>query len=350
MVNNTPFSPFGVNQTLLCPADLINPWRVAGVHGAPKVQEIPESGLQTLTEAKRIMTIKQDKMQEILWEETKIEVDRFKPGNLKLGKNKSHPHPHVTVGGVVMTELGGKPPCLGVVVATTQRDAQVRFKRGTRTVPLGQCTPIARGENMASGTRVGESFSHFISVEFDSQSMDYQMFKVKVKGMQDLLGDVAGIGKPVKPESLHITLAVLHVAEEEVPGLMEKTRRIWEEYVDLLGSPSNMVLSFKGIGFGDHGSIWIKMELGKEAILVLREMIEAGLGEHLTDLRFESHLTVFTSSLISEDVKQGIRGSASKINLGCATIRKISLRPRKVGKELPKPILTLPFADIGIAE
>ena len=203
---------------------------------------------------------------------------------------------------------------------------------------------------MASGTRIGESFSHFISVEFDNKSMDYQMFKVKVKGMQDLLGDVAGIGKPVKPESLHITLAVLHVAEEEVPGLIEKTRRIWEEYVDLLGSPSNLVLSFKGLAFGDQGSIWIKMELGKEAILVLREMIEAGLGEHLTDLRFESHLTVFKSSLISEDVKQGIRGSAGRINLGCATIRKISLRPKKVGKELPKPILTLSLADIGTAE
>ena len=79
-------------------------------------------------------------------------------------------------------------------------------------------------------------------------------------------------------------------------------------------------------------------------------MIEAGLGEHLTDLRFESHLTIFRSSEISEEVQQGIRGSASKINLGCATIRKISLRPRKIGKELPKPILTLPFADIGIAE
>jgi hypothetical protein len=87
------------------------------------------------------------------------------------------------------------------------------------------------------------------------------------------------------------------------------------------------------------------MELGKEAILVLREMIEAGLGENLTDLRFEPHLTVFKSSQISEDVQEGIRGSASRMNLGCATIRKISLRPRKVGTELPKPILVLPFAD-----
>jgi 2'-5' RNA ligase len=110
------------------------------------------------------------------------------------------------------------------------------------------------------------------------------------------------------------------------------------------------VLSFKGITFGDQGSIWIKMELGKEVILVLREMIEAGLGEHLTDLRFESHLTIFRSSEISEEVQQGIRGSASKINLGCATIRKVSLRARKVGKDKPEPILSLPFADTTLAE
>ena len=93
MVDNTPFAPFGLNQTLLCPADLISPWRVAGVHGPPKVQEIPDSGLQTLVEAKRIMTIKQDKMTEILWEETRTEVERYKPGNLKLGKKQKSPQP-----------------------------------------------------------------------------------------------------------------------------------------------------------------------------------------------------------------------------------------------------------------
>jgi 2'-5' RNA ligase len=294
-------------------------------------------------EAKRVMTIKQDKMTEILWEETRTEVERYKPGNLKLGKNKGHPLPHVTVGGVVMTELGGNPPCLGVVVGTTQRDAQVRFKRGTRTVPLGQCVPIASSDNMASGTRIGERFSHFLSVEFDRQSLDFQKFTTKVKGMQDLWGDVPEIGKPVKQESLHITLAVMHMTEEEVPELMERTKKIWQEFVDIMGSPNNLVLSFKGLAFGDHGTIWVRMELGKEAIMILREMIESGLGENLTDLRFEPHLTVFKSSQISEDIQQGIRGSVSKMNLGCATIRKISLRQRKVGKELNEPILVLPF-------
>jgi 2'-5' RNA ligase len=161
--------------------------------------------------------------------------------------------------------------------------------------------------------------------------------------MQELLGDVPEIGKPVKSKSLHVTLGVLHAAEEEIPGLIEKTKRIWEEFVDILGSPSNLILSFKGLGFGSFGTIWVKMELGKEAILVLREMIEDQLEGNLTDLHFQPHLTVFKSSKISEEVQQGIQASASRINLGCSTIRKVSLRPRKVGKEMPKPVLVLTF-------
>ena len=68
-------------------------------------------------------------------------------------------------------------------------------------MPLGQCMPVARGENMASGSRIGETFSHFVSVEFDKGSEDYQKFRIKVKGMQDLLVDVPGIGKAVKPDA-----------------------------------------------------------------------------------------------------------------------------------------------------
>ena len=62
------------------------------------------------------------------------------------------------------------------------------------------------------------------------------------------------------------------------------------------------------------------------------------------DLRFECHMTLFRSSEMSEELKQAIEGSASKINLGSATIKKISLRPRKVGK-IEEPVLILTFGD-----
>ena len=245
----------------------------------------------------------------------------------------------------MLTELGAKPPCLGVVLSTTQRDAQIRFRRGVRTVPLGQCVPVARADNMAFGSREGETFSHFLSLEFDNESEDFQQFREKVKDLQGKLGEVQGMGKPCKGESLHLTLAVLHVVEEEIPSLMEKIRETWEKFLDMLGMPSNLVLSFKGLEFGDRGSVWIRMNLGTEVIMVLRELIEANLGQWLTDLRFSSRITIFRSSEISDEKKRGLRGTAKEINLGCATVRKLSLRPRKVGKEKREPVLQVPFAE-----
>ena len=291
--------------------------------------------------------MKQERMQEILWEETKVELKRYTPGNLKLGRNKSKPH--VGIGGVVMTELGGKPPCMGVVVATTQRDAQVRFRRGTRTVPIGQCVPIADRDNMDSESRIGNEFSHFISAEFDKECEEFEMFAVKVKGMQNILGNITGMGKPVKPHSLHVTLAVLHVETEEVAGLIEETKKVWEEYVSLIGYDC-LALSFKGITFGDNGTIFIKMELGKDVMMMLREMLESKIGKFLTDLRFEPHLTVFRSSIISDELKQGLKGSASLLNLGCVNVKKISIRSRKIGKTLSEPVVSLAFREEESAE
>jgi len=92
--------------------------------------------------------------------------------------------------------------------------------------------------------------------------------------------DTPGIGKAVKGDALHITLGVLHLAEEEVQGVTDTLR----------------------------------------------------------------------SSEFSEDLRNGISGSASRINLGCTAIRQMSLRPRKTGKVLPEPVLTLSMEEGNAAE
>ena len=92
------------------------------------------------------------------------------------------------------------------------------------------------------------------------------------------------------------------------------------------------------------------MELGKEVMEMLREMLLGEIGEYLTDMRFETHLTIFRSSEFSEELKKGISGSASRINLGCTAIRKVSLRPRKTGKTLPEPVLTFSLEESSAAE
>ena len=92
---------------------------------------------------------------------------------------------------------------------------------------------------MDMGSRQGESFSHFLSLELDNSSNEYQQFERKVKNLQENLGDVQGIGKAAKMESLHITLAVVHVTEEEVPSVVEKVKQTWEKYPDMLGFPTS---------------------------------------------------------------------------------------------------------------
>ena len=203
---------------------------------------------------------------------------------------------------------------------------------------------------MAGGSRLGETFSHFFSAEFDNESEVHLKFRTKLKGLQNLLMDIPGIGKAVKGDALHITLGVLHLAKEEVHGVTDTLKKIWEQYMDILGAPKRLALSFRGIEFGDRGSIWVKMELGKEAMEMFREMLVEEVGEYVTDMRFETHLTIFRSSEFSEDLKDGISGSASRINLGCTAIRQMSLRPKKTGKTLPEPVLTLSMEEGDEAE
>jgi hypothetical protein len=87
MMHNTPYTKIGLNSTLMCPGDIMTPWK----NQSPGVQDLPETKLETLLDAQRTMTIKQSKMRAIMIEELKLEVTRFKAGQLKLGCNKNSP-------------------------------------------------------------------------------------------------------------------------------------------------------------------------------------------------------------------------------------------------------------------
>ena len=83
MLNHTPYLD-DANELLLAPCDFITPWRGS----APSVQELPPTRLKSLAEARRFLMVKQEKMRQIRREELRLEIDRFKQGNLKLGHNK----------------------------------------------------------------------------------------------------------------------------------------------------------------------------------------------------------------------------------------------------------------------
>ena len=205
-----------------------------------------------------------------------------------------------------------------------QRDIRVRKQNGGEaSLALGQCIPITPSDNMW-GTRQGESFTHFISMEF-KQDETFKAFQKKVLELQERMSEVDGVGKPSKPESLHLTMATLHAGEEEVAGLMEKAEIIFKKYIDPMDSPCGLSTTFKGVGYGDYGAVWIEMSLGEESVKVLREVIEDEVGHLLTDLRFHSHLTIFRGSELSDERKETIQAAVREVRLGRDTVGEVTV-------------------------
>ena len=103
-------------------------------------------------------------------------------------------------------------------------------------------------------------------------------------------------------------MATLHAGEEEVAGLMEKTNGIFKKYIDILSSPCGLSTTYKGIGYGDFGTVWIE-----ESVKVLRKVIEDEVGRLLTDLRFHSHITIFRRSDLSDERKETLQAAVREV-------------------------------------
>ena len=106
-----------------------------------------------------------------------------------------------------------------------------------------------------------------------------------------------------------------------------------------------MSMTFKGVGYGDYGVVWIEMSLGEESVKILREVIEDEVGHLLTDLRFHAHLTIFCGSELSDERKETIKAAVREVRLGSATIGEVTLRSRKTGKVMTEPLLTMKLAE-----
>jgi 2'-5' RNA ligase len=113
----------------------------------------------------------------------------------------------------------------------------------------------------------------------------------------------------------------------------------------MMDSPCGLSTTFKGIGYGDYGALWIEISLGEESVKVLREIIEDEVGHLLTDLRFHAHITIFRGNELSDERKETIKAAVREVRLGGATIAEVTLRSRKAGKVMTEPLLSMKLAD-----
>ena len=78
----------------------------------------------------------------------------------------------------------------------------------------------------------------------------------------------------MKATSFHITLAAISVKEGELEHVMAKTQKATSRFLDLLKEKHGFLLTCRGAGFGDHGSFWLKINLGEELCCILREYLD----------------------------------------------------------------------------
>ena len=345
MINCVPYATSETNHLLLTPADTLTPWR--GLE--PTVQHLPKTKLRSLAEARRLMVIKQERIKEVLMENTRLEVKRFRAGNLKLGKNKSSPQ--IQVGSVVMLDFEDRP-VYGAVISLDERNVRVRAGDGREIeTAVGQCiplTPATSNSNTTMGARTEEPFTHFISLEFNENELK-EKFVEKIQKLQETLKSVENIGKAAKASSLHLTIATLNVKDGELDTVLKKAKTVHERFVDLLDAPDGLMVAFNQIGFGDYGALWVNLELGKEAIGCLREMIDESLGVFLTDLRFNSHLTIFRNNKLEEMEKGQVKAAVTGFKLPSLVVDKMTVRERKTGLNVKAPVLQLNFAGFAVS-
>ena len=150
---------------------------------------------------------------------------------------------------------------------------------------------------------------------------------------QEQLAQVKGIGKATKAASLHLTVACLHISDEnnEMDDIRKKLDRAIERFKDLILSHYGFMMTFGKLAFGDYGIVWLEVELRKELVTCLREYIEVEAVEFITELRFVPHLTIFRKGSLETEEKAQLVASSVHTRLGCISAEGMTLRERKKG-------------------
>ena len=94
---------------------------------------------------------------------------------------------------------------------------------------LAVCTPVTMDGGATRESIIGKAGTHFMSIEVRGiQSIS------KIKTLQKDLGSIEGIGKACKEETLHVTMAVLNVEENEEEEMKRKFSVLGDMYQDIL--------------------------------------------------------------------------------------------------------------------
>ena len=134
-----------------------------------------------------------------------------------------------------------------------------------------------------------------------------------IKAFQDKFGDVPGIGRKKNIKKMHITLGCFNIMKDEVEEAEMKFKRVGEKFTDMT-FPGSFLLNLHGLEMGDGSQVlFVKVQLGKEILEILRGLIEDEMGDKLTDLRFSPHLTIYDECSLTPETRDNLFKTAEVI-------------------------------------
>ena len=136
-----------------------------------------------------------------------------------------------------------------------------------------------------------------------------------MEALQEDAALVYPMGKKMKVSSMHLTIATLLLKEDEVQNVLNQLPELTQKFVDAAGASSGLMLTFQGLGWGDHGTIWAEAKMGAPSIVAYRELLEDTFGPYMTDSRFHTHLSIFKNVEATPQEKERFKASNMYVTL-----------------------------------
>ena len=137
-----------------------------------------------------------------------------------------------------------------------------------------------------------------------------------------------GIGRKKNTKKMHVTLGCFNITKDEVEEAEMKFKRVGEKFTDMT-SPGSFLLNLRGLEMGDGSEVlFVKVQLGKEILEILRGLIEDELGDKLTDLRFSPHIKIFDDYSLTPEMCDNLFKTAEVIVGPTISVSSMSLRER----------------------
>ena len=78
-----------------------------------------------------------------------------------------------------------------------------------------------------------------------------------------------------------------------------------------------------GVRFFDYGGVVLPVQVGKELLHVLRDLLSENFSEYLTDIRFVPHISIYRKNTMNDVTKEQLGQSLEEFNTGTLICERV---------------------------